>query len=111
MSYWLTRVEPFEGESISHFLGRFRRAEGNRCSAPSGLGEVSGLGSGIVRWERLYFNPFPTQQQLEMLAETVMLDVDRLRQMFPPQGARSQPKPILLCATCYAEQPYHRLVW
>ena len=62
--YWLTKVEPLEGESISHFLGRFRRAKGNRFSAASGLGEVVGLGAVLARWEKFYFNPFPTQQEL-----------------------------------------------
>lgn len=48
---WLTRVEPYEGESISHFLGRFRREKGNKFSAASGLGEVAGLGAVLARWK------------------------------------------------------------
>jgi hypothetical protein len=43
---WLFRVEPFEGESISHFLGRFRRA--NELT-PSGLAMEAGLGGAIAR--------------------------------------------------------------
>ncbi len=108
---WLTKVEPFEGESISHFLGRFRRAKGNRFSAPSGLGEVAGLGAILARWEKFYFSPFPTPQELEKLATVVMLDVDRLREMFPYQGMVTQIKPIMLCGMCYQEAPYHRLQW
>ncbi len=108
---WLTKIEPFAGESISHFLGRFRRARGNRFSAPSGLGEVTGLGSAISRWEKFYFSPFPTQEELEKLAIVVMLDVDRLTQMFPDEGMVTQPKPIMLCAMCYQESPYHRIEW
>ncbi|WP_017294849.1 hypothetical protein [Geminocystis herdmanii] len=109
--FWLTKVEPFEGESISHFLGRFRRARGNRFSAPSGLGEVAGLGAILARWEKFYFSPFPTPQELEKLATVVMLDVDRLREMFPYQGMVTQIKPIMLCGMCYQEVPYHRLQW
>jgi hypothetical protein len=108
---WLTKVEPFEGESISHFLGRFRRAKGNRFSAPSGLGEVAGLGAVLARWEKFYFSPFPTQQELEKLAKVVMLDADRLREMFPFECMVTQIKPIMLCAICYQEAPYHRLKW
>ena len=37
---WLFRVEPLEGESLSHFLGRFRRA--NKLT-PNGLGKMAGL--------------------------------------------------------------------
>ncbi|MGK7957190.1 MAG: TniQ family protein [Crocosphaera sp.] len=109
--YWLTKVELYEGESISHFLGRFRRAKGNRFSAASGLGQVAGLGAILVRWEKLYFNPFPSDQELEALAQVVMLDVEDLRQMLPQKGMITQPKPIMLCAACYGEKPYHRMAW
>ena len=108
---WLTKVEPCPGESISHFLGRFRRARGNRFSAPGGLGDVAGLGTAISRWEKFYFSPFPTTEELEKLAKVVMLDVDRLREMFPYESMVTQTKPIMLCALCYQESPYHRLEW
>ncbi|RCJ19204.1 hypothetical protein A6S26_27530 [Nostoc sp. ATCC 43529] len=35
---WLFRVEPYEGESLSHFLGRFR--QGNELK-PTGLGKAA----------------------------------------------------------------------
>lgn len=35
---WLFQVEPLEGESLSHLLGRFRQA---KDLTPSGLGKVS----------------------------------------------------------------------
>ncbi|BAY29315.1 hypothetical protein NIES2107_11560 [Nostoc carneum NIES-2107] len=109
--FWLTRVEPFDGESISHFLGRFRRAKGNKFSAPSGLGHVVGLGAVLVRWEKFYFHPFPTQQELEALAAVVELDSDRLRQMLPPVGVGMKHSPIRLCGACYAESPCHKIEW
>lgn len=108
---WLTKVEPFESESISHFLGRFRRAKGNRFAAASGLGQVAGLGAVLARWEKFHFYPFPTQEELQKLAKIVMLDSDRLREMLPSPDMITQPKPIMLCAACYQEAPYHRLQW
>ena len=65
----------------------------------------------VGRWEKLYLNPFPTQKELEALADVVMVDADRLAQMLPPKGVTMQPRPILLCAVCYAENPYHRIEW
>lgn len=108
---WLTRVEPYEGESISHFLGRFRREKGNKFSAPSGLGEVAGLGAVLARWEKFYFNPFPARQELEALAAVVEVDADRLREMLPPPGVGMKHSPIRLCCRCYAESPCHQIEW
>jgi hypothetical protein len=101
-------VELLEGESLSHFLGRFRRANSLTTTA---LGKITGLGAVVGRWEKLYLNPFPTRQQLEALADVVMVDADRLAQMLPPKGVTMKPRPILLCAVCYAENPYHRIEW
>ena len=38
-------VEPYEGESISHYLGRWRREEINSVSSPGALGRMAGIGS------------------------------------------------------------------
>ena len=108
---WLTRVEPLEGESISHFLGRFRRAKGNKFSAACGLGQVAKLGVVLARWEKFYFNPFPTCDQLEALATVVRVDADRLREMLPPTGVGMKHEPIRLCGACYAQLPCHRTEW
>jgi hypothetical protein len=101
-------VELLERESLSHFLGRFRRANSLTIT---GLGKITALGAVVGRWEKLYLNPFPTQKELEALADVVMVDADRLAQMLPPKGVTMQPRPILLCAVCYAENPYHRIEW
>ncbi len=68
-------VELLEGESLSHFLGRFRRANSLTTTA---LGKITGLGGVVGRWEKLYLNPFPSRQELEALADVVMVDADRL---------------------------------
>lgn len=80
---WLFRVEAFEGESLSHFLGRFRRA--NEMT-PSGLAKAAGLGGAIARWEKFRLNPPPSRQQLEALALVVVVEADRLVQMLPLTG-------------------------
>ena len=97
---WLFRVEPFEGESISHFLGRFRRA--NELT-PTGLAKTTGLGGAIARWEKFSLNPSPSGEQLAALAVVVGVEAERLVQMLPPAGVGMKLEPIRLCASCYAE--------
>ncbi|PSB32839.1 helix-turn-helix domain-containing protein [Chlorogloea sp. CCALA 695] len=105
---WLFCVEPFEGESISHFLGRFRRA--NEMT-PNGLAKAAGLEGAIARWEKFRFNPPPSRQQLEALAVLVGLEADRLVQMLPPVGVGMKMEPIRLCGACYAQSPCHKIEW
>jgi transcriptional regulator with XRE-family HTH domain len=75
---WLFQVEPLDGESLSHFLGRFRRAND---LTPSRLGKAAGLGGAVARWEKFRFNPPPNNQRLEKLAAVVGVNVDRLVKM------------------------------
>lgn len=113
---WMFQVEPLEGESLSHFLGRFRRAND---LTPSGLGKAAGLGGAfahggalpIARWEKFRFNPPPSRQQLEKLAVVVGVDVDRLLLMLPPAGVGMKMEPIRLCGACYVESPCHKIEW
>ncbi len=105
---WLFTVEPFEGESISHFLGRFRRE--NDLSVSS-LGTETGLGGAIARWEKFRFNPPPSQKELEKLAKIVQVDASKLKKMLPSQGVSMKMSPIRLCATCYGEVPCHKIEW
>ncbi|MEJ1933977.1 TniQ family protein, partial [Nostoc sp. NIES-2111] len=105
---WLFQIALLEGESISHFLGRFRRAND---LTPTGLGKAAGLGGAIARWEKFRFNPPPSRQQLEALAKVVGVDADRLAQMLPPVGVGIKMEPIRLCGACYAESPCHKIEW
>ncbi|MCG6135861.1 MAG: TniQ family protein [Nostoc sp. LLA-1] len=105
---WLFQIEPLDGESLSHFLGRFRRAND---LTPAGLGKAAGLGGAIARWEKFRFNPPPSRQQLEALAKVVGVDADRLVQMLPPAGVWMNLEPIRLCAACYVESPCHQIEW
>jgi transcriptional regulator with XRE-family HTH domain len=103
---WLFQVEPLQRESLSHFLGRFRRAND---LTPTGLGKATKLGGAIARWEKFRFNPPPSRQQLEALAKVVEVDADRLAQMLPPAGVGMKLEPIRLCAACYVESPCHKI--
>jgi hypothetical protein len=105
---WLFPVEPYEGESLSHFLGRVRRA--NHLT-PSGLGNLAGIGAVVSRWERFHLNPFPTPKEFAALADVVRVSAEQLFQMLPPKGVAMQWSPIRLCGACYGENPYHRIKW
>ena len=76
---------------LSHFLGRFRRA--NKLT-PNGLGKMAGLGGAIARWEKFRFNPPPSPQQLDALAVVVGVEGDRLQGMLPPPGVEMKLEPI-----------------
>lgn len=105
---WLFPIEPYEGESLSHFLGRFRRP--NHLS-PSGLGQLAGIGAVVARWEKFHFNPYPTDVQLEALGNLLGLPTERLWAMLPAKGEGMQCEPIRLCAACYGEIPCHQIKW
>lgn len=105
---WVFVVEPYEGESLSHFLGRFRWENG---LTPSGLGREAGIGAVVARWEKFHLNPFPQAWELEKLAAVVQVSAERLSEMLPPQGVEMKHQPIRLCGACYAEVLYHRLEW
>jgi hypothetical protein len=105
---WLFQIEPLQGESLSHFLGRFRRANN---LTPTGLGKATKLGGAIARWEKFRFNPPPSRQQLEALAKVVEVEAERLAQMLPPAGVGMKLEPIRLCAACYVESPCHKIEW
>ena len=104
-------IEPYEGESISHYFGRFRRSEAISVSSPGSLSKAAGIGPVLARWEKFRFNPFPSPKELEAISKLIGLDANRIVQMLPPKGEKMKLEPIRLCAACYAEQPYHRLEW
>jgi len=105
---WLFQVEPYQGESLSHFLGRFRRE--NDLTTTS-LGKAAGLRGACARWEKFRFNPPPSRQQLEALVTVVGVDANRLEQMLPPLEVGINLEPIRLCGACYAESPCHKIEW
>lgn len=104
-------VEPYEGESISHYLGRLRRFKANSLPSAHSLGKLAGLGAIVGRWEKLYFNPFPSYAELEALGKLIRVDATRLAEMLPPKGVTMKPRPIRLCGACFGESPCHRIEW
>ena len=105
-STWVFRVEPRAGESLGHFLGRFRRA--NYLSHKA-LAEHLGV---RVEWVQAWETPSrrrnPSQLQLVALSKLVEVEVKQLRKMLPPEHLHLQTR---LCAACYGEVPIHQAVW
>ncbi|BAZ18300.1 hypothetical protein NIES4071_101850 (plasmid) [Calothrix sp. NIES-4071] len=85
---WLNVLEPLPGESISHFIGRFERA--NLLTANQ-IGKEAKIGAVVTRWRMLYLNPFPTKQELEALTNVVGVEVGKLREMLPKTGITMKP--------------------
>jgi len=109
--FWNPKIDPYEGESISHYFGRWRRHELNSISAPTALSRSAGIGFALSRWEKLRFNPPPTRRELEAIAKYVGLEVEKLLAMFPPKGTPTVNRSVRLCAACYREAPCHRMEW
>jgi hypothetical protein len=105
---WLFDVEPYDEESLSHFLGRVRLK--NHLTA-NGLGRMAGIGAVIARWERFHLNPYPTETQFEALGEVLGVSPERFWGMLPMKGEGMQCEPIRLCGACYGESPCHRIEW
>jgi len=106
-SLWHFQPEPFEGESFSHFLGRY-------CAwnsiTPNGLAQHIQAGSVAVgRWRKLRYTPPPSEEQLQRLAEITGVSQERLLTLLPQEPM--QIGTIRLCSACYAEEPHHRMHW
>lgn len=104
-------VEPLERESISHYLGRLRRFKANSLPSAYSLGQLIKREGALARWEKLYFNPFPSDEALKAVGTLIGVAPDRLAEMLPAEGTTHQPRPIKLCGACYAEIPCHRIEW
>lgn len=104
---WHFRPQPFEGESFSHFLGRYCVAN---YITPNTLAKHIEAGSVAVgRWRKLRYNPPPSGPHLQRLAEVTGVSQERLIKMLPQEPMKLEP--IRLCAACYADTPYHRISW
>jgi TniQ len=105
---WLFQVEPYEAESFSHFLGRFRRANHLSCSHLAALlGQQSQI---VAYWESPSRRRRPSSAELQQLAELSGVEVSRFCLMWPSSGTVLH-WPTRCCADCYAAAPWHKLTW
>lgn len=104
-------LEPFDGESISHYLGRYRRQPIVSVSSPISLGLATQCGSIYYRWEKLYFNPRLTSEEITLVCSVIGLEEDALIKLLPASNESVRIKPIRFCAACYQEHPWHLMRW
>lgn len=103
---WVFRVVPAPGESLGHFLGRFRRA--NHLSHRAIAEHLGVRESWVEDWERASRRRNPSELQRIALSKLVEVEPKQLAKMLPPTRLHLQTR---LCAACYAESPVHLAVW
>ncbi|HEY9660109.1 MAG TPA: helix-turn-helix transcriptional regulator [Allocoleopsis sp.] len=103
---WVFRVVPAPGESLGHFLGRFRRA--NELSHRAIADHLGVRVKWVEDWEIPSKRRNPTELQLIALSKLVEVDPKQLAKMLPLDRLHLQTR---LCAACYAEAPVHLAVW
>jgi TniQ len=103
---WLFRVKAYRGESLGHFLGRFRRA--NALSHKSLAEHLSIRVEWIIAWESPSRRRNPTWLQLVALSKLVEVEPHNLAEMLPPEPLELRTR---LCAACYGERQVHRAAW
>lgn len=109
--YFSITLQPYEDESMSHYLGRWKRQDVVSLSSIGSLSRQLKLGTAMSRWEQFYLNPFPTLNQLAQLGKVMGLEAERLLLMFPPKGEPINVRVTRICCACYDEVPYHRMKW
>jgi hypothetical protein len=103
---WVFRVRAEPGESLGHFLGRFRRANVLNHKA---IADHLGVRVAWVQdWEIPSRRRNPTELQRIALSKLVEVDPKQLAKMLPPTPLHLQTR---LCAVCYAETPVHQAEW
>lgn len=104
---WYVQARPYPGESLSHYMGRFCRAN---CISTGILAKEAGVGHALLgRIQKFRFNPMPTAQQLEQIGLAMGLNLAQVQAMMPTQPMKLEP--IRLCAACYEEDPCHQMHW
>jgi transcriptional regulator with XRE-family HTH domain len=103
---WVFRVKVYDGESLGHFLGRFRRA--NELSHKAIADHLGVRVEWVKAWESPSLRRNPTNLQLLALSKLVDVNCEQLAKMLPPPDLHLQTR---LCAACYGEVPIHRVSW
>lgn len=103
---WVFRVIAHEGESLGHFLGKFRRA--NRLSQRVVADHLGVRAEWVRAWEAPSRRRNPTALQLIALSKLTDVEPQKLEKMLPIEPLYLQTR---LCAACYGETPVHRSDW
>ncbi len=103
---WVFRVNAYEGESLGHFLGRFRRA--NALSHKAMADHLGIRVEWVKAWDSPSLRRNPTNLQLLALSKLVDVECEQLTTMVPSPELHLQTR---LCPACYAETPIHRAAW
>ncbi|MBD1847766.1 TniQ family protein [Cyanobacteria bacterium FACHB-63] len=105
---WIFQLAPILGESLGHYLGRFRRAN---CLSQSALAELVSIDARLLRGLEMPSLGQPLNvEQLKKLAYFLGLSESNFAEMLPP--VRSQLHlTTRLCSKCYANEPIHRQAW
>jgi transcriptional regulator with XRE-family HTH domain len=97
---WVFRVKAYEGESLGHFLGRFRRA--NELSHKAIADHLGVRVAWAIAWESPSRRRNPTDLKLLALSRLAEVDCKRLKKMLPPSRFHLQKR---VCAAGYSEVP------
>jgi hypothetical protein len=105
---WIFQLPPVPGESLGHYLGRFRRAN---CLSQSALADLVAINVRLLRGlEMPSLAQSLNTEQLRRLSAFLHLSETQLGEMLPP--VRSQLHlTIRLCPKCYADVPVHCRAW
>lgn len=60
-------LEPYPGESVSHYFGRFRRQPSVSIAKATSLSRSAKMGPVLFKWEQFYFSPPPKRMEIEAI--------------------------------------------
>jgi TniQ len=105
---WIFQITPMPGESIGHYLGRFRRAN---CLSQSAFAEILSIEVRLVRGLEMPSLGQPLNaDQLRKLLVLLELPDAQLAEMLP-QARSHLHLSTRLCPNCYADKPIHQTAW
>jgi transcriptional regulator with XRE-family HTH domain len=105
---WMFQITAMPGESLGHYLGRFRRAN---CLSQSELAELVLINVQLLRGLEMPSLGQPlSANQSKRLCSFLGVTETQLLEMMPP--VRSQLHlATRLCPNCYRDSPIHRQEW
>lgn len=104
-------IEPYEGESVSHYFGRLKRAEIFSITRKGLLSKTMGVGHLLPHWEEFRFGARPNYRHFQKISRFTGLTIAKVQALFPPAGTDVVHRSTRMCCACYREAPYHRMEW